>query len=494
MSRNGFDPSFISVEESRDLTLVSARQSFEELESWLGSPEVGEWPEHVVEAGLEQRGREVWRLMLQRHLDERGTGEVGPVIEVWGEGGAVRRHYAQRIDPRKVVSIFGEVTVRRLAYVAAGQAAVHPLDERLQLPQRSFSYEVQRRVVEEAVRGPFAEVIASLAKQTGEVLSKRSAEQITVDAAADFAAFYAQRKAPPAAETGPLLVGAIDCKGVPLVKSEGATAPVRRQKGQKAQKKKMATVAAVFTQHPCARTPEQVVASLFEDQRAEGPARGRPEHKRVWASLRQSKDEVFTEVAAEMAARDPEGHKQRVVITDGERALQQRAQARLPGVVLVLDFLHVLEALWKAAYALYAEGSDEATAWVRKQALRILHGQVSQGVKGMRQSATKRQLRGPPREALVGAAGYLYRNRERMRYHEYLAQGWPIASGAVEGACKNLVKDRMERSGMRWQLPGAEAMLQLRAIKLSGDMDDYWPFHIQQEQKRLYGTIQWKLV
>lgn len=493
MSQNRFDPAFISVEESLDLTVPSARKSFEELERWLGSADALGLAEHVVEEELGRRGREVWRLLLQRYLDARGTGDVGPEIEVVGADERVWRHHAQRIDPRKVVSIFGEVTVRRTAYVAAGRVSVHPLDAALALPQRSFSYALQRRVVEEAVRGPFEEVCESLERQTGKVLSKRSAEQITVDAAEDFEAFYAQRGAPPAEATGPILVGAIDCKGVPLVKAERAAFPVRRRKGQKAQKKKMATVAAVFTQAPRVRTPEQVVESLFADPRPAGSARERPEHKRVWASLRKSKDEVFTEVAAEMAARDPQGCKQRVVVTDGERALQRRAQRWLPGVVLILDLLHGLEALWEAAYALYAEGSDEATGWVRKQALRILRGQVSQTVKGMRQSATKRQLQGSPREALLKAAGYLYRNRAYMRYDEYLAHGWPIASGAVEGACKNLVKDRMERSGMRWQIPGAEAMLRLRAIKLSGDMDDYWLFHIQQEQARLYGQIQWRL-
>ncbi|HYS30066.1 MAG TPA: hypothetical protein VEQ12_11300 [Candidatus Limnocylindria bacterium] len=71
-------------------------------------------------------------------------------------------------------------------------------------------------------------------------------------------------------------------------------------------------------------------------------------------------------------------------------------------------------------------------------------------------------------------AGYYYRNRTRMRYDLYLRNGWPIASGSVEGACKNLIKDRMERSGMRWTPGMAEAMLRLRTIYLSGDLDPYW--------------------
>ena len=160
---------------------------------------------------------------------------------------------------------------------------------------------------------------------------------------------------------------------------------------------------------------------------------------------------------------------------------------------MILDLLHVLEKLWKAAYVFHAEGSLEADLWVLNRTLRILFGEVGQVVKGIRQSITKRELSGAKRKTLEGVAGYLYRNRSRMRYDEYLANGWPIASGPVEGACKNLIKDRMERSGMRWTEAMAEAIVQLRAIYLSGDFDRYWEFHIAQDQKRLYPDA-WSVV
>ena len=168
-----------------------------------------------------------------------------------------------------------------------------------------------------------------------------------------------------------------------------------------------------------------------------------------------------------------------------ERALQILVEQKL-GITLVLDLLHVLEKLWKAAYMFHPEGSLEAELWVADRALRILFGEVSQVVKGLRQSITKRRLSGAKRKTLSDVANYLYRNRCRMRYDEYLAQGLPIASGPVEGACKNLIKDRMERSGMRWTEGMAEAIVQLRAIYLSGDFDRYWSFHIEKDQSRLY--------
>jgi hypothetical protein len=481
-----------SAETSLDFSRFAARKAFEDLEGWCLSEAARDLPVHEVEVQMEQRMREAARLMLQAHLNLRGTGQVGPALRVHDAQGSTR-HEAGRDDPWTIVSIFGPVQARRTAYVAAGHPSLHPLDEQAQLPARSFSYEVQRRVVEEAVRGPFDEAVESIETWTGNRLSKRSAEQVVADGAEDFDAFYAQREKPPASQTGPILVGAVDGKGVPMVKAERTAHAARRTKGQKPNKKKMATVATVFTQAPRVRTPEDVVASLFEDAPFPAASSARPQDKRVWASLDKGKEAVIQEVAAEMTARDPEGTKTRVVVTDGERALQRGVGLFLPCVLLILDFLHVLEKLWHAAYVFHAEGSLEAQEWVRHRALMILRGQVSQVVKGIRQSATKRGVTGAKRKMVDAVTGYFYRNRKRMQYDAYLAQGLPIASGAVEGACKNLVKDRMERSGMRWKVAGAEAVLKLRAVKLSGDMEAYWEFHITKEQERLHGHRTWSL-
>lgn len=315
------------------------------------------------------------------------------------------------------------------------------------------------------------------------------------DASRDVEAFYERRKPLPPADTGEVVVGAVDGKGIPMRKAERAEKVVRRRKGEKANKKRMATVAAVFTRDRCVRTPEEVVESLFaEGTRPSEPQGERiyPQEKRVFASLKRPKEEVIGEMAEEMARRDPGREKSWACVCDGEEALQRRVNTALPGVVLILDLLHVLSYLWKAAYVFHAEGSQEAAAWVRRRLLWILEGRSGQVVKGLRQTVTKRKLKGAKKKALRSAANYLHRNRSRMRYHDYLAKGLPIASGAVEGACKNLVKDRMERSGMRWTEDGAEAMLKLRAAYLSGDFDEYWRFHVRQEQRRLHPPRLWR--
>lgn len=425
------------------------------------------------------------RLLLQAHLQLRGNGDVGRALRVsHGTGQALYTH--RRLGTRKLKTIFGPVEIHRIGYSRAGAPSIYPLDRTLALPARSFSYGLQRRLVKAAVQNPFLESVQSIAELTGVCVSKRSLEEILPDAAQDFDAFYRQRPATPA--TGSILVAAVDGKGIPMIKPGGAQPAHRLTKGQKANKKRMATVATVFTRAPWARTPQQVIESLFPTGRrpaSDEPPPPRPENKRVWASLLKGKTTVMQEVAEEMDRRDPLPSLTRLALTDGERALQIRVGRKL-NVTLILDLMHVLEKLWKAAYVFHAEGSLAADLWVLDRALRILFGEVGQVVKGIRQSITKRALSGPKRKTLKGIANYLYRNRAYMRYDQYLAQGWPIASGPVEGACKNLIKDRMERSGMRWTEQMAEAIVQLRAIYLSGDFDAYWEFHIEQDQRRLY--------
>jgi hypothetical protein len=385
-----------------------------------------------------------------------------------------------------------------MGYGRTGVGSIHPLDEAMQLPARSFSYELQKRMIKAVVQSPFLESTERMRELTGMSVPKRSLEPIIQDAAQDFDAFYAERIPAPWQQTASILVVAVDGKGIPMVKPGPAKRSARRTKGQKANRKKMATVAAVFTRAPWVRTPEQVVESLFRTDPSQGIGPGpctppRPEQKRVWASLMKGKAAVIEEVAQEVRRRDPENQKIHVALTDGERALQTLVDDRLQ-VTLILDLLHVLEKVWKAAHVFHPEGSPEAELWARLACLRILEGNVCQVIKGLRQTVTKRKLFGAKRKTLLSVADYFQHNRDRMRYDEYLARGLPIASGSVEGACKNLIKDRMERSGMRWTQSMAEAILKLRAIYLSGDCDSYWPFHIVQDQRRLYPPGRWSIV
>jgi len=157
-------------------------------------------------------------------------------------------------------------------------------------------------------------------------------------------------------------------------------------------------------------------------------------------------------------------------------------------LTIVLDLIHVTEYLWQAAWALFAEGERAAETWVRERLLAILRGHSSQVAAGIRRSAT---LRGLPEQARLPpdkCADYLLKYRDYLRYDQYLAAGLPIATGVIEGACRHLVKDRMELTGAQWRLAGAEAVLCLRSLRASQDFNEYWQFHLAQEYQREHAT------
>jgi hypothetical protein len=181
-----------------------------------------------------------------------------------------------------------------------------------------------------------------------------------------------------------------------------------------------------------------------------------------------------------------------IFLSDGERALHDRQGEYLPeGAICILDLFHVLERLWKVAWCFFDEATQkpEAQGWVEKELRMLLEGKVRYVVSGLRQMMTKRELKGTRRKTVREVTGYFERNRARMKYDAYLAAGYPIGSGVVEGACRHLVKDRLERTGMRWHPDGAQAMLNLRATYLNGEWDSYWAYHVEQEDERLYGKL-----
>jgi hypothetical protein len=160
-------------------------------------------------------------------------------------------------------------------------------------------------------------------------------------------------------------------------------------------------------------------------------------------------------------------------------------QGEVP-MIDILDLLHVTPRLWKAARLFHPRGRGRAERFVRDRLLRILRGEVVAVVRGLRRMGTTQGLRGKQQTDLRTICGYLEKNRHRMRYDEYLALGYPIASGVIEGACRHIVKDRLERTGMNWTIPGAQAMLDMRCIYLTEQWEPFITFRVARETERLY--------
>ena len=460
-------------------------------------------PIHQVEEILFRDLLVIGRCLLQAFVDMAGTGDVGPTLTVAGESPADPDQELPRLDQpqkRPYLSIFDEILIERTCY-GHDRVEAAPLDAQLHLPQRQYSYLLQKWLGSFVVDEAHAQAIRKLGTILGVEITVRASEDLNREQSSDVEVFQDQLPVPDAAEEGPLLVVTADCKGVPLVRKAlppsqetdtplPALAKPRRGKGEKANKKKMAAVGAVYTIQPFVRATDDVIEEVMRKKARE--RRPRPQNKRVRAELLVGKVALFLWLADEVIRRNPQGSKPVIFLSDGERALHDRQSEYLPeNTVCILDLFHVMERLWKVAWCFFEEKTQKVAAhqWVEERLKRLLEGKVDTVIRGMRYQATQRGLKGQKRKTVQKAAEYFEGNRDRMKYDEYLAAGYPIGSGVVEGACRHLVKDRMERTGMRWLPSGAQAMLDLRATYLNGDWDDFWSFHVLQEDERLHGKL-----
>jgi len=451
-----------------------------------------------LEQFLTDEGREILRRCIQGFLDERGPGAVDePVIDAKDQ-----EHTHRRLNTRSMTTTFGDVTVSRQGYGGRGLESLHPLDAELNLSEPSYSHQLHREIADTAAQVSYDEMKATIQKQTGVTVPKRQLEECVARAALDFESFYQQRSIATPREvkaTSPILVLTMDQKGVPMRKAYllGATRKAaekrnprlqhRRSKGEKPHTKRLSTVAAVYTILPFVRTAEQIVGEMGPVHEVL-PKRPRPEDKRVWASVKQPLDEILIQAFDEATRRDPKLTKQWVALVDGDEsqlnAMKQAGKAYGVSLVIIMDIIHVIEYLWKAAFVFHKEGDPAAESWVKERLAKILRGESSLVAAGMRRSATLNELEAKQREPVDICADYLLKYAPYLRYDQYLAKGYPIATGVIEGACRYLVKDRMEITGARWSLQGAEAVLRLRSLRASDDFDEYWQFHLRQEYER----------
>ena len=495
----------IPVASTSPATFAAARAYADETERELCGVQLMGASHDALESYVAGRGREWARLALEAQFALRAEREKR--VEVVDTAGVA--HESSRASLRHVETVVGTVAAPRLAYQEAGREDLHPLDALLNLPRESFSYGVREMVARESARSSFDEVVDIVSKYTNAKIDKRQVEQLAERAAQDFDLFYELRQLErdPTLPLRRLLVISTDGKGIVVRRKDLREATRKRAEaavkevetrltpGQKRNRKRMAQVASVYEIEAWVRTSADVVHGL-RDGKTESK-RPKPRRKRVWASVRRSAREVIGHAFDEALRRDPDKTLRWVVLIDGDAKQLDavKAEAKRVGVeiTIVVDVVHVLEYVWKAARAIFGETNAQAEGWVSDRFLALLSGQRGSDVaRTIRWWANERaaSIDAAGRKLIKTACGYLA-NRTRgplMRYAEFLRDGLPIATGVIEGACRYLVKDRMDRTGARWSLTGAEAVLRLRALLASGDFDAYWKFHLLRQKQRVHET------
>jgi hypothetical protein len=462
----------------------------------------------AMEVLVSEQGRELLRGVLQLSLDGQAGREV-PLARVAGADGVART----RVEPghaRPVVTRLGEVVVRRIGYRAGvkGVPSLFPRDAVLNLPPLGYSWQLQRLAQMFSRSGSYQQAREFVLAATGVSIGKRQLEQITAQAAADAERFCQDRppgQEPPAGtgdgeqECLPPLAISADGKGVamrPEARRSTAKAPGQRARtfqnrrgtGEKTGHKRMAETGCVFdVQVPDqpARTPGQV---MHPDP---GSSKTAPRAVNRWytTDITAGRDVTTGKVFDEADRRDPGHRRTWIALVDGDiyqiGLIQAQAAARGVTLTILVDFIHVLEYLWKAAWCFHEPRDPAMEDWVIAQALDILHGRAPEVTARIRQLASDHPPQGSEHAKIIRKTlHYLGAKQPYLDYPTALASGWPIATGVIEGACRHLVQDRMGITGARWGLPGAQAMLWLRAISASGDHDTYWEYHIRQEHQR----------
>lgn len=395
-----------------------------------------------------------------------------------------------RDTKRVYFSIFGKVSVQRPYFYKQDIGKKIPLDAELGLGADRYS-DLLREVTEYlAVYSVYGgKSSAFLERLLGFKLSTRALQENIAEDAESVERYYAQKPPPRLESEADILVIQADGKGIPMVlEEEVSEAPVRLGKGQKHGHKKEAIVTTVYTITAVPRTPTEVIASFFsENQPDKKPQKAsKPQNKQIWATL-DGKEVALSRLTQQVALREGTHIRHRVALCDGCEALQARIVLQFQKFILILDFVHANEYLWAAANSLLGETSEQRLEWVKSRTRQILSGQTAQVIAELRLIAKNKKTKVSQRKQLAKTANYFERNLPYMDYQTYLSNGYPIASGVIEGACRHFVKDRFELSGMRWLQTGAENLLRLRAVAENEDWDAYYAYRREQRQLRLYG-------
>jgi len=454
-----------------------------------------------LEIYVTEAGREIQRQAIQDYLDARAADEQR-ASDVIGRD-QIPRPRAERGHRRQLATSVGRVEVARIAYRAPKAPNVHLADEHMDLPEHLYSRVLQRQIVHRAATCSLRGAADAVADATGLSVGTRQIMEVCQRAACDIEGFYAL--APQTAASSDLLVLSCDATGVNMIDSGlreqvRATAEAESTSGPhppsaqladrtRTGRKRMATVTALYNAPAHPRTPADVMPSNARERAARNRKAPRPAGREVHASLTASTTEMITSMFDLAEQHDPHHHRRWIALVDGNNhqieRIEHEAMCRGVHVEIVIDFVHVLEYLWKAAEDLHADQAGRQ-GFVAGAARQILEGKVRRVVADLRHAADAENTRGTKASGVLRAAAYLDAKTSHLGYDIALALGWPIATGVIEGCCRYLIKDRLDVTGARWSLPGAEAILLLRTVIDNGDFDAYWAYHGQREHDRRY--------
>lgn len=451
----------------------------------------------------------VWHEMIHR----MGNLATGLFISLQGDGNlgetvttddAVVLHRSAEPVARPFQTVFGLFQITAYVYARGPKKKIElrPVDARMQLPGGYASYLFEEFSQYFCVEQAFDHSVEAMSRVMRQSISKETLERINQRVGWQAEEYLDNLVAPPSEQEGALMIITGDGKGVPLVKPDLASVPIF-DPDERRGNRRMATLGCVYSIDPYVRTSDEILSALFrdKDEKPDASHRPKPVTKQLTARFARERDlgEGLEPVSGQIEAFSWASQRVRdrlkptmplIVLMDGAPSQWDAVHACLdPDIsaraIEILDVIHVSQYVWRAAKVFHSH-REQQEAFARERLDRILRGDVASVIAGLRRMATRRKLKGKVLSEITTVCGYFENNADRMKYQEYLSGGYPIATGVIEGACRHLVKDRMERSGMRWSINGAQPMLHIRAIHQSQNRSHFYTTRIESELKSLY--------
>ena len=429
-----------------------------------------------TERRVHKQLQELGQQLLEHYLKDLHYGDLGYRLTV--DRQEYKRSHRQR--PHSILSIFGAIPYEQSVYYNSSGTSVRPLAMMANLPERESTYFAQEAMSRLGIEDTFRESQDFYADFFGHSLSPRTIEGVIGDMEASYPDHENEKALPKTATEEKIGVVSFDGKALPVVKSEQTTGKTRE-----------ALAGCVYTVAAKERTAEKIAHSLVLSKKSSGDKEEKvkpngAQNIEYYASVTQPKKEVFRSVRKRAQQRFAScSITTTVCLLDGATCLWRLAKEYFPNAVYVLDIIHVLDYLWKAAKAL-KEDQDDARDLVHTYLLAILQGRIGGVITGLRIRLAKNKISGKRRDEVEAAIQYFENHRDYMQYDAYLSAGYPIATGVIESACGHLIKDRMCKAGAKWKMDGAESVLKLRCIKASGDWRSFHKIRKKSEKNRLY--------
>ncbi len=401
---------------------------------------------------------------------------------------------------RNYRSVFGIVEISRRKYYSKEDKVIYPVDKVLGLPQGVYSYLLMDWLSYGATEMDFDQSVRLLSRILNQELQAMQSSRVTYKLSEGVEHFY-ELEDWSEKEQAECLSLSIDGKGIRIVAREmnrqAQSTITRLGKGKRKGLKKEATVCVSSSFRARKREAQEIIGALFGQQDSQSTTVKASSHKfhedKHMRAFLSNKKKAIAYGIDNLIKRDPLGNKPIIILIDGEPVLRKQAVELLEAKGLgdrleacILDFIHVMEKVWKVANAYKGEKAVDREDWVEQQAWLLLNSQTAHVIEQWEVIAGLKKYSKVQDKNIKDAINYLKKRKEMMDYKTFLQKGYPITTGAVESACGHFVKSRMERNGMHWSKEGAQKMLDIRAVKKNGDWESYIEHFIAQQQNQIY--------